>query len=139
MALARSGAVNDRGETAACRAAATTSSLGASLGTNAEAPGLEGGEQVLVAGVHGEHDEADVRALLAQLADGVESAAVGQADVAHDDVGNHLGSHLHGLTDRRGLRGDAEVRVPVECATQALTNQVVVVNQQNGVCHEFLH
>ena len=38
IASARSGAVNERGELAAWRAAITTSSAGASLGTKADAP-----------------------------------------------------------------------------------------------------
>jgi DNA-binding NarL/FixJ family response regulator len=48
MASARSAAVNERGDTAACLAAATTSSLGASLGTKAEAPS----EDVVAAARH---------------------------------------------------------------------------------------
>ena len=100
--------------------------------------GLQGGEQVLVAGVHGQHDEAHVGALGAQRLDDVEPAAVGQADVADGDVGLELGGVTHGLTDGRAFCHDREVGVAVEGPTQTLTDQVVVIDEQHGVGHGFL-
>ena len=38
--------------------------------------GLHGGEDLVVAGVHGDHDETDLLVVLADLADDVEARAV---------------------------------------------------------------
>ena len=65
---------------------------GGVLGHEGGGTGLERPEQLLVAGVHREHDDAQSRALLAQLPDQVEPGAVGQPDVGDHDVGDRVGS-----------------------------------------------
>ena len=139
MALARSGAVNERGETAACRAAATTSSLGASFGTNAEAPASRAANRCSSPA----YMVSTTRPMSGRWPrsglDDVEAAAVGQPDVADDDVGLELGRRdaWPRRTDEPSA-DDREVRVAVECAAQTLTNQVVVIDEQHGVGHGFL-
>ena len=61
---------------------------GGVLGHEGRGAGLECAEELLVAGVHGQHDDARWSAFgLADLPRGVEAAAVGQPHVDDDDVG----------------------------------------------------
>ena len=106
--------MNARGDTAACRAAAMTSSAGASLGTKARGAGLERAEELLVAGVHGEHDDAQASGWSSRAAPWheLEAAAVGQPDVEDDDVrARALDQPCERLVDGAGLADDVEVPV----------------------------
>ena len=60
---------------------------GGVLGHEGRGAGLEGPEQLLVAGVHREHDDAQSALTVAQLAHQVEPGAVRQAYVGDHDVG----------------------------------------------------
>ena len=60
------------------------------LADEAGGAGLHGREDLVVAGVHGEHDEPGAVAALADRADDVEAGAVRQLEVGDDDVGREL-------------------------------------------------
>ena len=93
--------------------------------------GLQGTEQVLVAGVHGQHHDPKVRVALPQLAYGVESTAVGKPDVHQHHVGLGLGSDGKTFGDGRRFADDGEVFSPLECPAKSLSDQIVVVDQQH--------
>ena len=61
-----------------------------------------------------QYEDAGVRAPLADLGDGVDAAAVGQADVHDEHVGSFGGGKGHGVVDRAGLTDHGEVVFGVE-------------------------
>src|SRR5690606_8547928 len=87
------------------------------------------------AGVHGEYDQPDVGARFAQRLCEIQATAVRQADV---DDGDHrlgcLGQAMR-LRDGGSLSDDVEVDVALECTTQALADELVVVHEHDRHGH----
>ncbi len=100
------------------------------LGHEGGGAGLEGREELLVAGVHGQHHDAGVVPGRTQRADQVETGAVGEPHVGDDHVRGELLEAGEPLGHGGGLAGDDEVLLPLEGVRQALTDQVVVVDQE---------
>ena len=80
--------------------------------------GLHRGEHLVVAGVHGQHDEADGRRCSADRADDVEAGAVGQLQVGDHDVGLQVVVARERLGDAAGLADDVDVGLALEGAGQ---------------------
>ena len=78
--------MNERGELAAWRAAIDDLLGGRVLGDEGGGAGVESAEQLVVAGVHGQNDDPEVRVRLTRRSGGVEAAAVRQSNVEDDDV-----------------------------------------------------
>jgi hypothetical protein len=62
---------------------------------------------------------------------GLEAAAVGQPQVHDHDVGLQGARLAHRLGGRGGLADDLELAVALECVSQPLTNQVVIVDKED--------
>ena len=105
------------------------------LGHERGRPGLERLEELVVAGVHREDDDADLRVLGAHLAAGVEAVAVGQAHVEDHDVGVEQREQTTGVAQRAGLTDDLEVAVSFEGPAQALADELVVVDEEHRDRH----
>ena len=132
--------MNARGDTAACRAAAITSSAGASLGTNAEAPASRAPKSCSSPAYMVSTTMPESSALPSRTAaDEVEAAAVGQPDVDDDDVGRELRSASQRLGDGAGLADDGRSRAALEGPPQTLADQLVVVDQQHRVERGLVH
>jgi hypothetical protein len=114
--------VNALGEEAACRGG---------LGHERARAGLQRAEQLVVAGVHGQHDDAHRGARLAQGARRLEAAAVGQAQIHDHDVGLQRAGLAHALGGGGGLADDLELPVALERVPQALADQVMIVDEQD--------
>ena len=87
------------------------------LGDEGARSRVERVEELVVAGVHREHDDAHVGGLRAQGADDVESVAVGQPQVDDGHGGLGLAAHGDALGDAGGLGDDLDVVLPLERAS----------------------
>jgi hypothetical protein len=102
------------------------------LGHERRGAGLQRREQLLVPGVHGEHHDAGLVPAGPDVADQVEPRAVGQAYVGHHDVRLQVHELLEPLADRGSVAGHLEVVGPLERPSQALTDQVMVVDEEHA-------
>ena len=130
---------NERGETAACFAAFTTSVDGASLPTNADAPAsiaakIWSSPACMVSTTM----PVSLRSRRTDP-DHVEPGAVLQLQVGDDDVGLELVVHRERLGDRLGSTDHLGCRLGGEDHGEALTDQVVVVHEQHPVGRRLVH
>ena len=94
-------------------------------------PGLQRGQDRLVAAVHREHHQPHRVAGGPQPSYDVEAAAVGQLEVGDHDVGREHGRHGQALGHRAGLAHDLVVAGALEDPREALPDQLVVIDQQH--------
>ena len=78
-----------------------------------------GTQQLLVAAVHGQDDQAPSRILISQLAAQVDSVAVREPHVDDDHVRRDVVDHRASFGDRPGLPDDREPVGPVEGVAQS--------------------
>ena len=105
------------------------------LGHERACAGVECVEELVVPGVHREHDDAHVRRLGAQGADDLEAVAVRKAQVDDGDRGLALAAHRDALGDARRLGHHLDVRLALQCTAQALADELVVVDEEDGDRH----
>ena len=101
------------------------------LADEARGAGVHRGEQLLVAGVHGQHDEADLRLALRSARTTSRPVPSG----SRTSVTTTSGAAPRpgpALGDRGRLAGDVETVGLGEGAGETLTDQLVVVDQQHG-------
>ena len=90
-------------------------------------------EHGLLVGIAGQHHDAGVGQLRADLAAGLDARAVRQPDVHDDDVGLEPAGRLDRLGDRARLGDDLEPVAAVEQGDQALADDLVVVDHQQAI------
>ena len=85
--------------------------------------------------VGGQHDRAHVGEALPDHPGGLQAVDPGHPDVEQHDVGLLLLDHRDGLLAVRGLADDIDVLGHVEVAAQALTDERVVVGNEDPDAH----
>ena len=99
---------------------------------------VEGLEELLVAGVHREDDDAELGVGPTCLAGGVDARPVGQAYVEDDDVGGQQPEQAQRVGAGAGLADHLELAGALEGTSQSLPDQLVVVDQQHRDRHRAL-
>ena len=97
----------------------------------ARCAGDDGFEQRLVVGVRREHQARHLGQATADLAAQLDPVAIGQADVEDGHIGLHGEHPGEARLDRIGLADDREVVGGVDQCTHTLTNDLVVVDQED--------
>src|SRR3990170_5853562 len=92
--------------------------------------GDDGSEHGFIIGVRGEHQDFRVGALGADLAAGLDAAAVGEADVHDDDVWLAPPGLGDGGGDGIGLADEDELGALLDQRAQSLPHHVVVVDDE---------
>jgi hypothetical protein len=99
------------------------------LGDEGARPRLQRTEELIVTGVHGQHDDAHGRAGLAQGPGSVQAAAVGQSKVHDHDIGLEGTRLPDRLIGGGGLAHDLELPIALESVAEPAADEVVVVDE----------
>jgi hypothetical protein len=99
--------------------------------------GLQGAEDVLIAVEGGEDDEAGCGVFGADADDGVDAAESGELEVHEGDVGAEGAMEFDGFEAVAGFADDFDLGHDVEKSDEALTDDVVVVDDEDadGITH----
>ena len=108
------------------------------LADEAGGTGLHGGEDLVIAGVHRQHDQAGGVAYLPDRPHDVQPGPVLQLQVGHHDVGVLLVVLRQGLEDGAGLVDDRHVLLELEHARQPAADELVVIHEKDtdGLGHD---
>src|ERR1019366_5590444 len=89
--------------------------------------------------VYGEDDYAGLRRVAQDLNGGFDAVQTRQADIHDHQVGTLLLAELHRLSAAFGLADDAEFGGALQNRAEAVAHHLVIVHQQNIVCHRYLN